>query len=136
MENQNLIKEKISLNDELIEESNKNKRLELKIKELEAELENENKKQNQTLINNDCGDDKKIIDELNKKLIEEIENNTLLKEKVLEQQSLLENKNELLDNCITQKEEKKKKKTNLTENIQNLYQFIELLNLNTIKIKL
>ena len=62
------------------------------------------KKQNQTLINNDCGDDKKIIDELNKKLIEEIENNTLLKEKVLKQQSLLENKNELLDNCITQKE--------------------------------
>ena len=74
LENQNLIKEKISLNDELIEESNKKKRLELKIKELEAELENENKKQNQTLINNDCGDDKKIIDELNKKLIEEIEN--------------------------------------------------------------
>ena len=57
------------------------------------------------MINNDGGDDKKIIDELNRKLIEEIENNTLLKEKVLKQQSLLENKNELLDNCITQKEE-------------------------------
>ena len=129
IENQNLIKEKVSLNNELNNESEKNKRFELKIKELEIELENEKIKGNQTVIIQDTDDeDKKIIEELNKKINEEITKNTVLKEKIVELESLLKDKNTYIETCENKKEEIESEKLNLTENIHNLFKSIELLN--------
>ena len=83
LENQKLIKEKVELNNEIDESEEANNELKKKVEKLENELEDAKNKLNQTCTNQN-DDEKEKIEELNKKINEEISKNTALKDQIME----------------------------------------------------
>ena len=132
-ENQNLIKEKIELNNELNTQKEKNKKLESDIKKLENELNESKRKFNQTCdkSNINC---KEMIEELYKKINEEISNNTQLKGKILDLENIIENQNISLKNCLNKNKELEKDNEIKNTNIQNLSKNFDELIINNTKL--
>ena len=132
-ENQNLIKEKIELNNELNIQKEKNKKLESDIKKLENELNESKRKFNQTCdkSNINC---KEMIEELYKKINEEISNNTQLKGKILDLENIIENQNISLKNCLNKNKELEKDNEIKNTNIQNLSKNFDELIINNTKL--
>jgi len=132
-ENQNLIKEKIELNNELNIQKEKNKKLESDIKKLENELNESKRKFNQTCdkSNINC---KEMIEELYKKINEEISNNTQLKGKILDLENIIENQNISLKNCLNKNKELEKDNEIINTKIQILSKTFDELIINNTKL--
>ena len=130
-ENQNLIKEKLDLSNKLQTQIDINDILKLKIEQLENELIKEKERFNKT-CNISCTneEDKKKIEELSKKVDEEMDNNKLLTNEILNLKQVVETKNNTLQKCLNKQEELKEENENLNSNIQNLYNNINELVLN------
>ena len=132
-ENQNLIKEKIELNNELNIQKEKNKKLESDIIKLENEFNESKRKLNQTCDKSwiNC---KEMIEELYKKINEEISNNTQLKGKILDLENIIENQNISLKNCLNKNKELEKDNEIKNTNIQNLSKNFDELIINNTKL--
>ena len=130
-ENQNLIREKIDLNNKLQTQTELNEMQELKIKQLENELSEEKERFKKTCFASYTNEeDKKKIEELNKKINEEIDKNILLKNEISNLENAVEKKNISLQICLNEQEEFKEDIESLNSNIQNLYVNINNLNSN------